>query len=162
MQLPACSGSSNVSSQPSTQQSTNQTRNYSLASGKHAEERPSYPHRFIPRIPIKEYVSQEANLTNPMNIHSVSRISGGQIFIHLSTKEIVENLIREKKNIKVGEQTLQIRPLFNRLKRFILSTISNSLIGKSLENLGVQMQTNITTIIAEIPGTGFAHTDSFR
>ena len=59
----------------------------------------------------------------PINVRYVSRISQKRICMYLSTTNLAENLVQNVKQIKIKEHVLEMRPLYTKSKRILLSNV---------------------------------------
>lgn len=117
-------------------------------------------------IKIKEYIYAVGNLVDPKNILAASRLSNERICIYLSSKTLVDELLKNQQSIEIGEHKINMRRLITPSKKIILSnvcpTIPNEIIEQSLQNLNIKCTSPIYLIKAGLPETNYSHIVSFR
>lgn len=120
----------------------------------------------IENAPIKDYAQALGKIIDPSHIRFLSRISNNRICVYVSTKEIANDIIDNKKFLTIQTQKLPIRPLINRNKRIIISNvcpiIPHTEIEKKLQELQIKPMSSVSFLRAGINETGFNHILSFR
>jgi len=117
-------------------------------------------------LPHKDYIIAIGKLVQPSNILFASRISKERICIFLSSKALVDNLIKKHPYILIQEQQFKLRTLHNPDKRIILSNVYPNIppdvIANELVKLNISLCSPITFLKAGIQVEDFTHILSFR
>lgn len=115
---------------------------------------------------LSDYVKSLGTLITPKNIIFASRISNNRICIYLSSRQMVDNLLKTHNKIKIEETEITIRRLITPAKRIIISNVCPSIPHDFLEtvliNSGLSLVSPISFLRAGIPGDEFSHILSFR
>lgn len=116
---------------------------------------------------IEEYCVAIGTEVEPINVRYIYRISQRRICIYLSSSELAEKLVHDVKTVQIKDQLLEIRPLYTKSKRILISSvqplISATVIEKELTTRGITPMSKITQIKAtSVTTTGFSHLMSFR
>lgn len=121
----------------------------------------------IDGLTIENYCAALAKIVDPVNVRYISRISQRRICVYLSSVELAEKLVYEIKQLEIKEHLLEIRPLYTKTKRILISNVQphipSSEIEKELLKNGVTPMSKITQIKAtSVTTPGFSHLMSFR
>ena len=107
-----------------------------------------------------------ANIISLKNIIFISRISKDRLYIFLSNKIWVDELINNHETIYINDKPIKIRRYHNPNKRIILSnvcpTILDEIILQALYLINIIHVSSITNLGARIYEAGFEHILSFR
>lgn len=117
-------------------------------------------------LKLFDYVKSIGDIIGPKNICFASRISNNRICIYLNTVELVDELIKNKPVVRVGDLDLPIRRLVTPAKRVVISNICPSIphdqIETALRDFGLQLVSPVSFLRAGIQGDEYSHILSFR
>ena len=120
----------------------------------------------IDGITIQDYTLALGKVTDPKNIHFVSRISHGRVCCYLNSKETADKITEEHLKLDIGQHSLEARPLISKGNRIILSnvypTIPHQVIIDELLKHKIRPCSDVTFMKAEVSDPSFAHVLSFR
>lgn len=115
---------------------------------------------------VREYSLAVGPLIHPSNILFMSRISNNRVCMYLTKQNHVDNLVNNNTTIKVGANTITIRPLMSKSKRVTLSNvcpvIPHTVIENKLMEFNVKPVSRMTFIRAGQNDPGYSHIMSFR
>lgn len=117
-------------------------------------------------LKLHDYVQAISKIVQPKNISFASRISNNRICIYLANKELVDRLIKLHPSIAIGNTSLNIRRLVSPTKRIVISNVSPCIpherLTEVIKNLGLQLASPVSFLMAGIPGDEYSHIISFR
>lgn len=120
----------------------------------------------IEGISLNDYILAIGNLVEPANVRFASKISMNRVCIYLASKQLVDNIIENKQFIKIGNKTVEIRPLLTKFKRLILSNvcpvIPHEILEEKIRSFNVRLGSSLSFLRAGISAPGFSHILSFR
>lgn len=117
-------------------------------------------------LKLAEYVYSLAEIIDPKEIISASRIANNRICIYLTNKDLVDQIVESRTSLQVADQEVGIRRLVTPAKRIVISNapsnIPNEVIETYLKQLGLSLVSPVSFLRAGIMGDKFAHILSFR
>lgn len=121
----------------------------------------------IDKVKIEDYAKAIGDIIGAQEVRFISRISINRVCIYVSTKELADNLIEKQKNVVISGVTLEIKPLFTRNKRIIISNVHPFIPHQVIENVliseyKIQPVSKISFLKAGIDKTPYAHCYSLR
>lgn len=120
----------------------------------------------IEGVSIPEYAFAFGKITDSNNLRYISKISNARISVFFSTKALADEILASRKQIKIRDRVLDIKPFAQKNKRVVISNvypmITNEAIIQALSKQGVTLTSGITNIRAGINETGYTHLLSFR
>lgn len=148
-------------------------RGYSYSSAARSVPKPAHPKKdqaivlhAEESLKLFDYVKAVGDIVGPKNIAFASRISNNRICMYLTTKEVVEDLIRSHPKIPVGHLELNVRRLISPTKRILISNINpdipHELVEDTLKGLGLHLASPVSYLRAGMPSDVYSHILSFR
>ena len=168
----ACSSGSQIV-QSETQSLINQTQRETKSSYAAMTNKLIFPKRdqavildCVEGLERNDYIYAVGDIVKPANVIFASRISNDRMCIYLSKKELVDNLTERYEKIKIGEHSVNIRPLMIKMQRIVLSnvspTIPHSLIEETLDKLNINRGSPVSFLKVGLIREGYSHVQSFR
>ncbi|EEZ99120.1 Transposon TX1 uncharacterized 82 kDa protein-like Protein [Tribolium castaneum] len=115
---------------------------------------------------LTDYVVAIGTIIGPKFIKSASRISNNRICIYLTSTELVNQLINDKKTIRIEDKEFKIRKLITLAQRLVIGNVCTSIPHCIIENeiakIGLRAVSSVTTLRARILDDASSHVESFR
>nr|CAI5863235.1 unnamed protein product [Callosobruchus analis] len=147
---------------------SNQPTHYSTIAStyKHPSKEQAIIFNSIDGARIQDYLLQLGPIIQPKNILFCSRISNNRICIYLSSKDLVNDFIKNRGEITVLGEKVKARKLVTPSDRLVLSnvcpTIPHIIVKNQLQQLGLTLLSPITFLRIGATVAEYSHILSFR
>lgn len=109
---------------------------------------------YVQQSKLDDYLRELSKIIEPAQITFASPIPNNKICIYLSSKEIVDNLIIQKKKITIDNTDVTIRRLISPAQKIIIKNVQpyilNEIIEEKLEEIGIKTVSPIQFLGTEI------------
>ncbi|EFA07722.1 hypothetical protein TcasGA2_TC002200 [Tribolium castaneum] len=115
---------------------------------------------------LTDYVVAIGTIIGPKFIKSALRIYNNRICIYLTSTELVNQLVNDKKTIRIEDKEFKIRKLITPAQRLVIgnvcTSIPHSIIENEIAKIGLRAVSSVTTLRARILDDASSHVESFR